>query len=349
MYKQLRNAKLSQVLDRYEHDIQMDNFAERTVISKVRLVRRFTLWCEERGIERSDEVTEDVLMGYRRHLYHQKHHRTGRSLDPLTQTQYLIAVRSFCRWMTKREILVRDPSLNLELPRGRQRQLADVLTLTEVNALLSMPDVTTPLGIRDRAILETFYSTGIRVSELQKLSAGDIDYERKLVRIRSGKGRKDRVAPIGTQATEWIDKYRLDVRPRLVNSALAGPTSGSELFLSYRGRRLQRVMLGKIVRRYLEAAGIEKRGSCHLIRHTAATLMLENGADLRSLQTFLGHEKLGTTEIYTHMTLGLLKGVHENTHPTGDEQLKRAEQERKRREEEAKAKNEPESNDKPKS
>ena len=311
----------------------MENYAPRTVLCKMQLIRRFEDWCDQRGIERGEEITEESLQGYRRFLYHRKHHLTGKPLNPKTQAQYLTGVRTFCQWMTKRAILMRDPSLNLELPRQRQRQLADVLTLDEINTLLSMPDVTTPLGIRDKAMLETFYSTGVRVSELQKLTAGDIDHQRNLIRIRSGKGRKDRVAPIGTQAIEWLDKYRLDVRPTLVSDQ-----TGSEMFLSCRGRRLQRVMMGKIVRNYIAAAGIEKRGSCHLLRHTAATLMLENGADLRSLQTFLGHEKLGTTEIYTHMTLGHLKSVHENTHPTGDQRLRKSQEEYKREiEKEAKA------------
>ena len=344
MYKKLRSAKLSDVLDYYQHDLQMENFARRTVESKVSMVRRFSDWCDERGIDRPDAISEESLLGYRRYLYHQKHHLTGKPLDPQTQSQYLMAVRAFCAWMTKREILVRDPSLNLELPRQRQRKLADVMTFDEINSLLNAPDVTTPLGIRDRAILETIYSTGLRASEIDRLEQGEIDYQRNLARVRSGKGRKDRVAPIGTQAIEWIEKYRLDVRPTLANIK-----SGNVLFLSCRGRSMGREMLSRIVGRYKATLGITKRGGCHLLRHTAATLMLENGADLRSLQTFLGHERLGTTEMYTHMTLGHLKGVHQNTHPTGDETLRKLEEERKRRiEEEAKA-NKPESDKKPSS
>ena len=140
-----------------------------------------------------------------------------------------------------------------------------------------------------------------------------MDASRKLVHVRAGKGAKDRVVPIGTSALDWIDKYVLDVRPDYT-----GPHAGSRLFLGLHHRPISRNQLAQIVRAAIDTAGIQKTGACHLLRHTAATHMLERGADLRSLQTFLGHEKLDATQIYTHMTLGRLQQVHEQTHPTGD-------------------------------
>ena len=314
--KGLRQAKLSTVVERFLLDLQLRNYAPRTVKGETSALKRFTDWCGERGINRAAEITADVLGGYRRFLYHYVHPLNGKKLSFSTQAKRLISLRCFCRWLAKHEIIAKDPSLNLEIPRVKKRQLADVLTLDEVNALLAQPDVSKPLGIRDRAILETFYSTAIRANEMANLMLGDIDPSRKLVRILSGKGDKDRIAPICRQALEWIAKYQQDVRPVLANDK-----SGNTLFLGEKGKPLSRVMLGLIAKRHLRAAGIQKRGACHILRHTAATLMLANGADLRSLQTYLGHELLATTQIYTHMTLGRLQEVHEKTHPTGDKRI----------------------------
>jgi integrase/recombinase XerD len=176
--------------------------------------------------------------------------------------------------------------------------------------LINQPDVAQPLGLRDRAILETFYSTGIRCSELCDLQVYDLEADRGKVKINQGKGDKDRVVPIGKRALSWIEKYSVDVRP-----ALAARTNTSTLFISCFGRPLGRNNVSAIVKSYLRIAGIKKHGSCHLLRHTATTLMMENGADLRALQMFLGHERLNTTQIYTHVSITCLKEVHEKTHP----------------------------------
>ena len=183
------------------------------------------------------------------------------------------------------------------------------LTLDEVETLLGTVDLTTPSGLRDRAILETLYSTGMRRSELIALNLDDIDFERGLVIIRQGKGRKDRVVPIGKRALQWIEKYLADGRPALLDQAT------DAFFPTTRGNRFHPVNLSSLVRSYLDAAGIQRRGSCHMLRHTTATLMLEGGADLRSIQTLLGHESLNTTQIYTHITIQRLREVHEKTHP----------------------------------
>ena len=316
--KNLRQAKLSTVIQRYIFDLQLRNYAERTVQDETGVLNRFSQWCEERGVSRAREITEDLLNGYRRYLYHFVHPLKGTRLKFSTQSRRLTSIRTFCRWLTKHNLVMRDPSLNLELPKQRRRQLADVLTADEVNTLLNSPDISKPLGIRDRAILETFYSTAIRASELSRLTTMDINAAGKLVRILSGKGNKDRMVPIGQQALDWLDKYQKDVRPLLI-----GDASGHVLFLSERGKPLSRTTLAATVKHYMRQVGIEKHGACHILRHTAATLMLANGADLRSLQTYLGHEQLTTTQIYTHITPNRVQEVHEKTHPTGDRCLKK--------------------------
>jgi integrase/recombinase XerD len=166
-----------------------------------------------------------------------------------------------------------------------------------------------PLGLRDRAILETIYSTGIRRSEAVKLGVYDIDAERGTVLVREGKRSEDRIVPIGERALRWIDKYQDKVRPRLLTDP-----NDTTLFISRLGGAMTPSHLTLLARQYVRASGIGKSGSCHLFRHAMATLMLEHGADVRMIQAMLGHASLETTALYTHVAIRALKEVHERTH-----------------------------------
>ena len=166
------------------------------------------------------------------------------------------------------------------------------------------------MGLRDRAILEIFYSTGMRRSELMGLGLFDLDRERGTVMIRQGKGKKDRMIPIGERAITWIDRYQTRVRPELVIER-----GNTTLFLTQAGEAFTPDRLTQLVRGYVKAADIGKTGSCHLLRHTMATLMLENGADIRYIQAMLGHAELSTTQIYTQVSIRKLKEIHSATHP----------------------------------
>jgi len=177
--------------------------------------------------------------------------------------------------------------------------------------VLAMPDVREPLGLRDRAILETLYSTGMRRTELIRFGVFDLDQERGTVMIRQGKGKKDRMVPIGERAVRWIDKYAGEVRRELV----LAPDDGV-LFLTQEGEPLSTVRLSQLVRDYVRRAEVGKTGACHLFRHTMATAMLENGADIRYIQEMLGHAELSTTQIYTQVSIRRLKAVHTLTHPS---------------------------------
>jgi len=168
-------------------------------------------------------------------------------------------------------------------------------------------------GIRDRSIFETFYSTAMRRTELLSLQLDDLDCDRGVIMIRQGKGRKDRVVPIGKRAIGWLEKYLHESRPRLLQEP------SDTVYLTSTGNAFHPVTLGQLVRQYLDANGINRRGACHMLRHTAATLMMEGGADLRSLQTLLGHESLNTTQIYTHVTIDRLREVHAKTHPAASD------------------------------
>lgn len=180
--------------------------------------------------------------------------------------------------------------------------------------VLGQPDLTSPLGLRDRAILEVLYSTGIRRMELVGLDVRDLDAERGALLIREGKGRKDRLVPIGERAIRWTHVY-LDRVRRLLFCRALDPPSRDALFLSRRGHRIRATKLTARLHQYLVRAGIEKPGSVHIFRHTMATLMHDAGADIRDLQEILGHAQLSTTEIYTHVSIERLKAVHTRTHP----------------------------------
>jgi integrase/recombinase XerD len=185
-----------------------------------------------------------------------------------------------------------------------------VLNVSEVETILSRCNLADPLGVRDRAMLETFYSTGMRRSELANLKVMDLDYERGTVMVRQGKGRKDRMIPIGDRALAWIKRYLDEVRPSLVREPDDGTLFLTNLFEPFTPNRLT-----QLVRDYIDAAELGKRGSCHLLRHACATLMLENGADIRFIQQLLGHAELSTTQIYTQVSIQKLKQVHAATHP----------------------------------
>lgn len=175
---------------------------------------------------------------------------------------------------------------------------------------LGVPDVGNAVGLRDRAILEVFYSTGMRRLELVHLTVHNIDAERGTVMIRQGKGKKDRMIPIGERALAWVERYKESARPELVT----GKDDGT-LFLSQWGEAFQPNAMTALVRHHVEKSGVGKKGACHLFRHTMATLMLEGGADIRFIQAMLGHAELSTTEIYTQVSIRLLKSVHAATHP----------------------------------
>jgi integrase/recombinase XerD len=206
--------------------------------------------------------------------------------------------------------LTANPAADLDLPRKPNKTLPRSLSVEDVQTILNLPDVTDPLGIRDRAILELFYSTGIRRSECARVDVDDFDRQRGLLTVRKGKGQKDRVVPVGEQAIYWLDKYLEKTRPLLDT-----PRSDRALFLSGYGERLSPGYIGNWVRRTIDKAEIGRSGSCHLLRHSCATHMLENGADIRFIQQLLGHARLDTTQIYTDVSIVQLREVHSRTHP----------------------------------
>jgi len=298
---------LDAYLQRYLEWMREKNYSPRTVEGKEETLSYFMRWCHERALMAPQEITRLILERYQRHLFLYRK-RDGQPLAAKTQWARMIPVRLFFRWLAKQNVILYNPAADLELPRVGKRLPKHILSVKEAEAVLAVPDVSTPQGIRDRAILETFYSTGIRRLELINLKVLDIDYERETLMVRQGKGKKDRVVPIGERALEWLIKYRDDVRPEM-------PQGEGVLFLTNQGKPFMARQISDLVRERIDAAKIGKRGSCHLFRHTMATLMLEGGADIRYVQAMLGHESLEATQIYTKVSIRKLKEVHTLTHP----------------------------------
>jgi integrase/recombinase XerD len=298
----------SWVLRFLEH-LRVRGYSEWTIDNRERYGRHFSNWCDERSIVYPQEVTKPLLEAYQRSLFHFRTER-GEPLGFTTQAAHLITVRQFFKWLMRQNVLLYNPASELELPRQPVHLPAAVMSVEEAERVLSVPDVREVLGLRDRAILEVLYATGVRRAEVIKLGLFDVDSSRRVLMVREGKGKKDRVVPLGERALAWVNKYLADARPLLVLG-----TDEQVLFLTQDGAAFTPDGLTELVGRYVREAGISKKGSCHIFRHTMATLMLEGGADIRFVQAMLGHVNLDTTAIYTRVSITKLQEVHALTHP----------------------------------
>jgi integrase/recombinase XerD len=229
-------------------------------------------------------------------------------LGSSSMARNLTAVRMFHRFLLSEGYAQIDPTEHLKPPK-LGRKLPSVLNINEMEGLLASPDLGTSLGIRDRALLEILYGAGLRVSELISLTRSDLYLDMDVIRI-FGKGSRERVVPIGQESVEWVTTYVNNIRHTLAN-----PKSGNEVFLNFRGGRLSRMGVWKILKGHVDAVGIKKKVSPHTMRHSFATHLLEGGADLRAVQEMLGHADISTTQIYTHVDREYLKEVHKTFHP----------------------------------
>ena len=293
---------------RYMQHLEVRNYSSSTIIGTRHKIHDFITWAAGRELTDPKEITMAALESYQREL-HRHRKPNGKPLTANTQRGYISIIKLFFGWMTKRRIIAANPASELDLPRPEKRLHEEALAISQINAVLNVPDVSDPLGMRNRAMLEVFYSTGVRRSELVNLEITDINHERGTLRVRQGKGKKDRVVPIGQGALTWIARYLDEARPRLA----LGPSA--TLFLTSYGEAFNPDTLSQLVSRIMRLADIGRLGCCHLIRHTCATHMLEGGADIRYIQQLLGHEKLDTTAIYTETSITKLKEVHAKTHP----------------------------------
>ncbi len=297
------------LVEEFLTDLGARGYSPATIHARRQCLAALSAWLADRGVTRPVEVTRPMLVRYQRYLFHYRK-TDGEPLSFRSQNARLLPVRAFFTWAVRNDHVAANPASELELPKVEKRLPKAALSITEAETVLAMPDLSTATGVRDRAMLETFYGTGIRRSELARLNWRDLDIERRTLMVRQGKGRKDRMVPIGPRALVWIEKCLHETRPRFASE----PDDGT-LFLTVDGTPFSLDRLTQLVREYVKASGVNKEGACHLFRHTLATLMLEGGADIRYIQAMLGHADLSTTQIYTQVSIRALQAIHTATFP----------------------------------
>jgi integrase/recombinase XerD len=275
--------------------------SSNTVSAYRRDLVKFDVFARKRKLT-LEAVSRDDLVDFLAGLYRS-------NLESKSVARHLVTLRNFFRFAQMQEQIPADPSINLESPKIR-RSLPGYLRLDEVERLLNQPDVKNPRGLRDRAMLEVLYSTGLRVSELTGLRVTDLDTKVGCVRC-IGKGDKERIVPVGKKALSIVEKYLREGRPKLLGKSQGSPT----LFVNRSGAQLSRVGVWKILSAYGRLAGMRAALTPHMLRHSFATHLLERGADLRSVQLMLGHADISTTQIYTHVVEERLKQIYKAHHP----------------------------------
>jgi integrase/recombinase XerC len=297
---------MQKIFERYIQYLEAERNASPYTVRNYRTdLADFFKFLRGKEIGLLDEVDRQVLRDYLSHL-------VGRGVVKASIARKLSAIRSFYRYLVREEIVSTNPIEKVSSPK-LDRRLPSFLTLEEVERLLNAPDLSTPLGQRDRALLELLYASGLRVSELARLDLGQIDLDSNEIRVW-GKGSKERVVLMGEPAAEALKSYLSQGRPKLL-----GEKKGKSLFLNRYGQRLPERRVQKILKERANQAGIGKRVHPHMLRHTFATHLLDGGADLRVVQELLGHARLSSTQIYTHVTKGQARKVYLAAHPMAKE------------------------------
>jgi integrase/recombinase XerD len=301
---QNRKSKIENLIRRFlDYVVSEEGHSRNTLDAYGRDLKRYAAFLSEQGIAGPDQVRSQKVVEFLGVL-------KALGLEGTTLARNLSAIKRFHQYLVLEDLAKVDPTANLSSPKT-SRKLPDVLTIPEVEALLAQPSRVTPLGTRDRAILEMLYATGMRVSELCTLRLSDLFFEQGFIRC-FGKGRKERLVPVGKKAMRATREYLEETRGALSRKAL-----GETVFITRRGRGLSRKTVWKMLKDYTRKAGIRKSVHPHTLRHTFATHLLENGADLRAVQEMLGHVDISTTEIYTHLDQEYLREVVKSFHPRG--------------------------------
>ncbi len=277
--------------------------ALNTIDAYLRDVNRYLEFLSDRNTGSSSLASQKDVEEFLHGLY-----KCGLEMSSIARN--LSAISAFHKFLFDEELVPSDPTEHLESPK-LPRRLPSVLSFFEIEKMMGGVDLSEPLGVRDRAIMEFLYATGVRVSELISIRVSDLFFDSQVVRV-FGKGAKERLVPIGRNAIEATEKYLSEVRP-----CLAEGHSADAVFLNFRGRPLSRMGIWKMIRFHARSAGIEDKVSPHTFRHSFATHLLEGGADLRAVQEMLGHSDISTTQIYTHVDREYLRDVHRTFHPRG--------------------------------
>ncbi|GAA6139691.1 site-specific tyrosine recombinase XerD [Arenicella sp. 4NH20-0111] len=306
---------ISEAVSFYLDDCLAKGMSPNTIIVKRQSLSRFNEWCGAHGITRPQEINLEVMEGFRLYLHHYKKLLDGEPLSINSQYKFLTDLKLFLRRLHRRRIITNSDFEEFEMPRCKKRLPRSVLSSEEIERIFAVAMLRgDPIGIRDRAILELFYATAIRRSELARLKLSHIDFDKQVLMIVEGKGLRDRHLPVALRACDRVRAYLQEVRPKFLTIE-----SREALFLHDKGYPLKADQIGQAVGKYRRRAGVEKPGACHLFRHATATSMLNAGADIRYVQEMLGHADISTTQVYTHVAINQLEKVYLRTHPAAKE------------------------------
>jgi integrase/recombinase XerD len=299
------------LIGQYREHLARENYAPRTVEDYPQKLKAFMKFLSHDDAESLGDITPETISRYQSYLYGLKKRKTPASWSLNSQSVSLTVLRQFFRYLLDQDKIMNDPTRKLELPKLNKSLPKGVMTGQEIRRILAQPDADNPIGLRDKAILELLYSTGIRNSELRNLMVYDVDIPHQELRINQGKGRKDRVIPVGSIAAGYVEEYLQNARPLLAKRKEDPPY----LFVSYRGKRITAANLIWAVNKYVEQAKIAKHITPHAFRHTCATHLLKRRASLRHIQELLGHKTISATQVYTQLETGDLKKELRRCHP----------------------------------
>ena len=305
----MKENNLSPLADEYLLTMKVRNLSGRTVSGRRFMLEKFFIFLADRGITHTDGITREVIADYQTELYHAVNLR-GRPNCVSHQNNSLSAVKGFTRFLKERDYIVADPARDIPYAKLPKRLPRGILTPSEARKIINTPNTTCAIGYRDHTIMEVLYTAGIRKDELIKLSLFDVDYHDGFLRINGGKGNKDRVVPLGRIACRYLENYIKSVRPEFIKNPY-----NHHLFISTRGNMLSKNVVWELVKKYAKKAKLKKSISPHTFRHSCATAMLRNKADIRAVQELLGHESLESTQVYTHISINDLKETHKRCHP----------------------------------
>jgi integrase/recombinase XerD len=309
--------EIKRSITEYLNDCRTKGFSPWSIRSYSKALENFVCWLakEHPEITRIGGISRDAIAQYQMHLYTAES-RFKKRLALQTQYGWMGIVLWFFRWLLAQERILINPAASIQLPKRPQRIPRNYLSLKEIQKLLRVPDINTHIGLRNRTMLEVFYCTGIRAGELQRLKTEDLNLSDGWLTVRSGKGGKDRVVPLGKAAIHFLQLYLDKTRPKLIRDG-----KQEILFVSQYGRGLSHQSINHIVQRTARLANIKRRITPHALRHTCATLMLRGHADIRHIQEMLGHSSLSSTQIYTRVEIRDLKKVHARCHPREKEEI----------------------------
>ena len=309
MKRKLNLKELGLCAEFYFEDCLALGESNSTLKSKRALIARFIEWAALQGVSKLRELDMQVLEHYRRYL-NKYRKRDGQPLDISTQCARLMAITKFIKVMDYYDLINGAFAEKFRLPRIPRRLPKNIPTVEEIELVLEQALIMGRLGLRNRAIIEVFYATGIRRIELVNVNIRDVDFQRQILTVREGKNKNDRNVPIARRALDWVERYLKEMRPRF-----AKLSSGEALFLTEAGQRIKPHKVTDMVTKCINRSGIDKTGSCHLLRHATGTEMLRHGADIREVQEMLGHSDISSTQIYAHVTINDLNRVYYQTHP----------------------------------